>query len=110
MAKQITFEYDGKKYVLEFTRRSVTQMEQNGFVADQLAEKPMIMLPMLFAGAFLANHRFVRQDQITAMYNKFTNRSELLAKLIEMYNEPIAALIDEPDEDDSGKVEWTFNG
>ena len=34
------------------------------------------------------------------------NKSELISKLAEMYNEPITALVDEPEESE-GNVDWT---
>ena len=34
MAKQIVFTYEDKEYTLEFTRRTVKQMEDEGFVAQ----------------------------------------------------------------------------
>ena len=33
MAKQLIFTYDGKDYTLEFTRRTVAEMEKKGFIA-----------------------------------------------------------------------------
>ena len=57
MAKQLTFTYNGKDYVLEYTRNTVRQMENNGFVTNDIDIKPMTVLPALFAGAFLAHHR-----------------------------------------------------
>ena len=66
----------------------------------------MSTLPTLFAGAFLANHRFVKQDVIDAIFAKMTNKEELIGKLAEMYNEPIMALVEEPDEAE-GNVNWT---
>lgn len=108
MSKQLRFTYEGKDYVLEFTRRTVEQMERNGFIASDVRDKPMTTLPALFAGAFLANHRFVRQDLVDSIYAKMPNKQELIGKLAEMYNEPITALVDEP-EDDVGNVDWTAN-
>ena len=108
MSKQLRFTYEGKDYVLEFTRRTVEQMERNGFIASDVCDKPMTTLPALFAGAFLANHRFVRQDLVDSIYAKMPNKQELIGKLAEMYNEPITALVDEP-EDDAGNVDWTAN-
>jgi hypothetical protein len=81
-------------------------MEKNGFVASDIQNKPMTTLPALFAGAFLANHRFVKQDVIDAIFAKMTNKGELIGKLAEMYNEPIMTLIDEPDEAE-GNLDWT---
>mgnify|MGYP002515645119 CR=1 FL=1 len=106
MSKQLTFTYDGKEYCLEFTRRSVEMMERNGFVASDVRDKPMTTLPALFAGAFLAHHRFLKQTVIDEIYDHMGNKQELIGKLAEMYNEPINALVSDP-EDDAGNVSWT---
>ncbi len=105
MAKQIRFTYDGVDYTLEFTRKSVESMENTGFVISEVFEKPMTLLPRLFAGAFLAHHRFVKRDVIDKIYDSLPNKQDLISKLAEMYNEPIAALLDEP-EDEEGNVKW----
>lgn len=106
MSKQLNFTYQDKEYCLEFTRKSVEQMERSGFVASDIQDKPMTVLPALFAGAFLANHRFVKKDVIDEIFTRMTNKSELIGKLSEMYNEPIMALVDEPEEAE-GNVDWT---
>lgn len=64
MAKQIIFTYEGKDYTLEYTRRTVQQMEAEGFVGEDVEKRPMTLLPALFAGAFKAHHRFVKQEVI----------------------------------------------
>lgn len=106
MSKQLKFTYRDRAYCLEYTRRSVETMEKNGFVASDIKDKPMTTLPALFAGAFLANHRFVKQDVIDEIFSKMTNKTELIGKLAEMYNEPIMTLIDEPEEAE-GNLDWT---
>ena len=106
MAKQLTFTYDGKDYTLEFTRRTVAEMEKKGFIASDITDKPMTTLPALFAGAFLAHHRFVKEDIINDIYSKLTNKEELIGKLAEMYNEPILALVEEPEKAE-GNLDWT---
>ena len=106
MAKQLRFTYQDKEYTLEYTRRSVEAMEKKGFVASEIETKPVTVLPALFAGAFLANHRYVKQDVIDEIYSKMTNKQELIGKLAEMYNEPIMALLNEPDESE-GNLDWT---
>ena len=106
MNKQLKFTYQEKDYCLEFTRRSVELMEKQGFIASDITDKPMTVLPALFAGAFLANHKFVKKDVVDEIFSKMTNKTELIGKLSEMYNEPILALVDEP-EDAEGNVEWT---
>lgn len=105
MAKQIIFEFEGKEYVLEFTRKSIEIMERQGFVASDITEKPMLTLPALFAGSFLAHHRYVKREVVDKIFNKLTNKQELISKLAEMYNEPIMALMEEPEEA-AGNVKW----
>lgn len=105
MAKQITFTFDGIVYTLEYTRRSVKQMEDEGFVAKDIDERPMTMLPALFAGAFKAHHRNVPREKIDKIYAAMPKKDELIGKLAEMYNEPILALMVEPEESE-GNVEW----
>lgn len=106
MAKQLNFTYEGKDYTLEFTRRTVAEMEKKGFVASDITEKPMTTLPALFAGAFLAHHRFVKEDIINDIYSKLTKKEDLIGKLAEMYNEPILALVEEPERAE-GNLDWT---
>ncbi len=106
MAKQLIFTYDGKDYTLEFTRRTVAEMEKKGFIASDITEKPMTTLPALFAGAFLAHHRFVKEDVINDIYSKLTKKEDLIGKLAEMYNEPILALVEEPEKAE-GNLDWT---
>lgn len=106
MAKQLRFTYQNKEYTLEYNRKSVETMEKKGFVAGDIETKPLTVLPALFAGAFLANHRFEKQEVIEAIYAKMTNKQELIGKLAEMYNEPIMALLSEPDESE-GNLDWT---
>ena len=106
MAKQLRFTYQDKEYILEFTRRSVEIMERKGFVASDIETKPVTVLPALFAGAFLAHHKYEKPEVIEAIYSKLTNKQELIGKLAEMYNEPIKALVDEPEESE-GNLDWT---
>ena len=106
MAKQLIFTFEDKEYTLEYTRRTVAEMEKKGFIASDITDKPMTTLPALFAGAFLAHHRFVKEDIINNIYTKLTKKEDLIGKPAEMYNEPIMALVEEPEED-KGNVNWT---
>lgn len=106
MAKQLNFTFKNTDYTLEFTRRTVMEMEKKGFVVADVEAKPMSTLPALFEGAFLAHHRFVKKDVIDDIYNHMTNKEDLIGKLAEMYSEPILALVEEP-EDNEGNVSWT---
>lgn len=105
MAKTINFNYNGVPYVLEFTRETVSTMEKQGFNLDDIDNKPMTIIPTLFAGAFMANHKHTSKKIIEAIYSKLPNKQELIVRLAEMYREPIESMIDE-NEDEEGNVEW----
>lgn len=108
MAKKLNFEYNGKEYTLEYTRQTVREMERDGFKANDLIEKPMLTLPKLFAGAFKAHHKWgTKPADIEAIYNALSNKDALLEKLAEMYNEPMEAMLDEPDEGNA--IAWEAN-
>lgn len=106
MAKQMKFTYDGEEYILEFTKRTVKEVENAGFNDDLIGEKPMTMIPLLFKGAFLAHHRREKDAKINEIFNHLTNKEQLILKLVEMYNDPINSILDEPDVNDEKKVDW----
>ena len=113
MAKTITFTYEKTAYTLEFTRETVSALEQNGLTATDvrnIADKPITTVMILFTGAFMAHHR--RAASINGLIEKIwasiPNKSDLLSELTEMYLEPIDAMMEEP-EDEKGKTVWTVN-
>ena len=109
MAKQLTINdpTTGATYTLEYTRKSVEMLEKNGFIAEDVSRKPMTMLPALFAGAFIAHHRFVKREVIDSIFARLNHKDELLSALVEMYNEPLITLLDEPEsEGDEGNLNW----
>jgi len=106
MAKQLKFRYQDKEYTLEFTRKTVAEMERKGFIAADVSDKPMSTLPELFRGAFLAHHRYAKPEIIDDIFDKMTNKEDLIGKLSEMYTEPILSLVEEPEEAE-GNVDWT---
>lgn len=107
MSKQLNFTYKDKNYTLEFTRKTVTELERKGFNTSEIPNRPMYMLPVLFSGAFLAHHRLLKQEVIDEIFAHMTNKEELIEKLSEMYNEPLETLIEDPEEGAEGNVDWT---
>lgn len=105
MAKTIKIDFEGTEYTLEFTRKSIETMERQGFVVGDIADKPMSTLPTLFAGAFLAHHRFVKKEVVDTIFTRLTNKQEFIQKLAEMYSEPLESLMDEPEESE-GNLTW----
>lgn len=110
MATTINFSADGKDYCLEYTRKTVKQMEDRGFIASRIVEAPMSVLPELWAGAFLANHKYTDRKVIDALYDKMQDKKALIGTLTTMYNEPIEALMSDSSEEDEGNtIAWVAN-
>lgn len=109
MAKTIRVNYNGKDYVLEYTRESVETMEKRGFVLGDLASRPMSTLPELFSGAFLAHHKFLPEAVINDLFKKMTDKENLYVKLIEMYNETIETLLSTETDPDGKNATWGAN-
>lgn len=101
---------EGVVYELEYTRRTIQQMESQGFIADAVAEKPMTMIPLLVAGAFLKNCRHVQQRDIDRIYDSIDDKEGFIQALVTMYSEPIEALMENPKKGKgSKKAEWKKN-
>lgn len=105
MAKTIEFTYKGKDYKLEYTRRTVKQMETAGFMIGDVPDKPLTLLPELFAGAFRAHHRNEKQETIDEIFSNIKDKSKMIEALGEMYREPLETLLEEKEES-AENVEW----
>lgn len=103
---KIVLNYEKKEYVLEYNRQSVKQMEGQGFVLDELATKPMTMIPMLFSGAFIKNCRGTKRSTIDEIYDGIGDKTALMEALMEMYAETLSTLTEDNSE---GNVTWTLN-
>lgn len=94
---KIQFEYEGKKYTLEFDRSTVAAAEQTLGVSMQgVRELRITMFPLLFQAAFLKHHRRVDPKLIDEIYECMPNKQELFMALGEMYAENIESLVKEP--------------
>lgn len=101
---KIALTHNEKEYELEYSRASVRTMESQGFVLDELTSKPMTMIPMLFSGAFIKNHRGIKRSLIDEIYEEIGNKTALTEALMEMYAETLGALTDS--ENNEGNVTW----
>ena len=104
---KINLTHKDKEYSLEYSRQSVRTMEQQGFVLDELTSKPMTMIPMLFQGAFIKNHKGIKRSLIDEIYKGIGNRLELMEALMEMYAETLSSLMDD-DAEAAGNVSWAL--
>lgn len=109
MSKQINLEYEGKTYTLEFTRESIKQMEREGFLLEDVARKPMLTLPLFFAGAFKAHHKYdAKPKKIEEIFEKIDDKSALFSKLLDMYQYPMEEMIDN-ENNEGNAIAWDAN-
>ncbi|MBR1904842.1 MAG: DUF5055 domain-containing protein [Clostridiales bacterium] len=100
----ISFENKGTQYTLEFTRDSVKQMERVGFSVSMAENMPVTAMQTLFKGAFIAHHPRISQATIDEIWDNLGNKDGLFDALLDLYNEPVEALMKEPEE--GKKIEW----
>lgn len=95
---------DGKKYILEYTRETIKQLERLGFSLDAYAEKPMTMIELAFRGAFLVNHKYLRDKEISEIYEDLSNKKELNEAIMTLITECYETLVDETEKE--GNASW----
>lgn len=103
---KIAITYEKKDYVLEYSRQSVKTMESQGFVLDELTSKPMTMIPMLFSGAFIRNHKGMKRALIDEIYEQIGDKTGLMEALMEMYAETLSTLTE--DNGGEGNATWAI--
>lgn len=101
---KINLTYDTKEYTLEYSRQSVKTMEAQGFVLDELTTKPMTMIPLLFSGAFIKNHRGMKRALIDEIFDAISDKSNLMEALMELYAETLSTLTEATTEE--GNATW----
>lgn len=106
MAKTISIPYNGKKYILEFTRATASTLEKAGLSINELGDKPATMIPLLFQGAFMANHPNTKAATISKIYDGLGNKSGLVKVLTEMYSETVYTLLSDEEEENEGNPGW----
>lgn len=111
MATTITITYKKSDYTLEFTRNAVKQMEAQGFVLEQIAEKPMTMIPLLVYGAFTRHHKGIKRALVDEIYEHIADKvgdseNGFIQTLIEMYAETVQTLTDGSTADEGNTAVW----
>ena len=112
MSTKITINYQKRNYDLEFSRTTASQIESHGFVLDQLTEKPMTMIPLLFYGAFLKHNRNISRKLVDEIFDNLVNKdgndgeSGIIGVLAEMYAETVQTLTVSKSEDEGNAAVW----
>ena len=107
MSKQINFEHEGKNYTLEYTLRTAGNANADGFVLDELGDKPALMIPKLVYWAFNRHHKGITRQQTEAIYANIKAKNAFITALAEMYADACNALVD-TEEDEAGNANWTL--
>jgi hypothetical protein len=108
MSKQITFEFEKKQYTLEYTLRTAGQANEDGFILDELGDKPALMIPKLVYWAFARHHRGITRKHTEGIYEWIKDKNGFITALAEMYADAVNALVDDDDENE-GNANWTLS-
>ena len=112
MATKITVTYKGHEYVLEFSRNTAKQIEDQGFVLDQLGDKPATMIPLLVYGAFMKHNRGIKRALVDEIYENVVNKvggegeEGFINILGEMYAETVSTLVGDAPVDEGNAATW----
>ena len=99
----IKLKANGKEYILEYDRETITYIEKMGFSLEKYSSQPMTMYPLLFKGAFYKHHKFLKEQEKEELYNNIRNRSKLMNTLVEMVGEAYEELVKDNEE---GNADW----
>jgi hypothetical protein len=102
---KINLTHNKKDYILEYNRQSVKTMEGQGFVLEELTAKPMTMIPRLFQGAFIKNHRGIKRNLMDEIFEEIGDKTAFMEALMEMYAETLGSLTESTGE---GNVTWAM--
>ena len=111
MSTTITVTYNKQTYNLEYSRNSVKQMEQQGFVLDKISEQPMTMVPLLVYGAFMKHHKGIKRSLVDEIYEHIADKvgdgeSGFIQALLEMYADTVNTLTDNSSVDEGNAATW----
>ena len=92
-----------KEYKLAYTRNVVKVMDRK-FDLMSCVKTPLDGIPELFAGAFRAFCPTVDRKEIDEIWEDLPDKENLVKLLMEMYKEPIEAVLGEPKEKNASWV------
>lgn len=91
----ITDPDEGREYTLEYSRKTVSRVEQAGLDVNQIDTKSMTMIPLIFWGAFLMHHPHMTREQTDKILFDGLGglNPEEMAYLGKLYAEPFQTLV-----------------
>lgn len=100
----------GREYTLEYSRRTVSKVEQAGLDINELESKSMTMIPLLFWGAFLMHHPGMTREQADKILFDGLGglREEEMKRLGELYAATFQSLVASEDAENPRKMAVKF--
>ena len=95
---------NGTEYKLEFNRKTVSAMEDDGFKPSM--DTPNTMVDSLFYGAFQMHHRRIDRTRVREIWAIQRKKSELLTALTKEYYKPLEELMAEPEGEEDANPTW----
>lgn len=96
---KVTDNDTGMTYTLEFNRESIKFAESKDFDIQELAKKPMSMIPDLWFYAFRMHHKMLPREKTDKLLEGLGGIPEgLLQRLVELYTIPYQVLLPQGDE------------
>ena len=114
MSTTINVTYNKNSYLLEYSRQSVKQMEQQGFILDKIGDMPATMVPLLVYGAFLKHNKGIKRSLVDEIYAHIVDKTGddgdngFLQVLLEMYADTVNTLTGiNADVEEGNAATWT---
>lgn len=111
MAITIDIEYNGRKYKLGFNRKTIKEMERDGFSFSEAEGNEVGRLLALYRGAFKQYQPKMTDEEIDEVFGalvKEQDEESIYAVLMEMVQEPLSVL-SSPEGEESKKATWVVN-
>ena len=95
---KIEFEWDGEKYVLEYTADSLRTMVKRGFDITKVEAELLILAETLFVGSFIANHDDVEEPVRREIFKELCAMTEgdesesIESVVVQMFTEAVNEL------------------
>ena len=111
MSTKIVISYKNTDYTLEYSRNAARQMEAQGFVFDQVSDKPATMIPLLVYGAFIKHNKGIKRNLVDEIYDNIVDRIDdkgdgFVQTLLEMYSETVNTLTANKSGDEGNAAIW----
>lgn len=106
---KVTDNDTGMTYTLEFNRESVKFAEDRNFDIQEIAKKPMTMIPDLWFYAFRMHHKMLPREKTDKLLEGLGGIPDgLIQRLVELYILPYNVLLQGDDNSKNSKVVVEF--